>query len=72
MDWLKFGGQRFKVAVTVTQEFIRKMSQMFVPNLKKFPQGVPEILCSKKCDGQKDGQPENIKPPATAVAGAET
>ncbi len=32
----------------------------FGPNLKKFPRGLPEILCSQERDGRTDGQPENI------------
>lgn len=53
---------------------------MFVPNSKKFPPGVPEISHSQEWDGRTyvkctegrgDEQPENITPPATAVAGME-
>lgn len=41
---------------------------MFVPNMKKFPQGVPEILHSQKMVGHL----EKAIPPATADAGMET
>lgn len=43
---------------------------MVVANLKKFPHGVPEILRSQEWDRWTDN-PENIKPLATAIAGAE-
>lgn len=39
-----------------------------MPNLKKVPPGVPEILHLQEWDGQMDrqtGQPKNIMPPAT-------
>ena len=41
---------------------------MFMPKLKKFPQGVPK---TSGHENGTDGQPENIMPPAKAAVGAE-
>lgn len=55
---------------------IAESNWKFVPNLRKFLQGLLEILHSREWDVRTyvtmwtnmDGQPENIMPPATAVA----
>ncbi len=41
--------------VMANNQFILESKWTFVPNLKKFPQGVPEISRSRKWDGWTDG-----------------
>lgn len=48
---------------TTSNQFILQSEWTFVPNVKKFPRGVPEISCSQQCKGWTGtcGQTEKSK-----------
>lgn len=56
-------------------EFIFEFRWTFAQNLKMYPEGVAEMMCSHKRSARKDRwmdrRRENITPPATAIAGAD-
>lgn len=56
-------------------EFIFEFGWTFAQNLKMYPEGVAEMMCSHKRSARKDRwmdrRRENITPPATAIAGAD-